>query len=1084
MDNQNTSDPLQFLASGSPMGQQIRAFDWANNPLGAIPTWPACLKITCGMLLRAEAPMALFWGAQGILLHNDAFTVYSASRRPVSLGLGVLDAWPKNADFNRHILQQVLAGRALSYCNRHFVVPGEDKPRDVWLSLDYSPVVDEAGASRGVLVIVRDSTAHVLSQEQLRIAQQVGGVGTFEWFPDAQRIEASDQYRAIWGIPAGAEVTETMLVERVLPEDRGKVGANQREAGNPLSYSEYRRVDADTGEVRWIARRGEVVAMEGSDRKRYIGIAMDITERKRAEDAVRDSELRWRTLFEEMHEGFYVAEAVRNSHGVMHDFRVIQANPAFARQSGIDVSQAVGKTLREVVPGDHDWVLSTFGQMLATGQPTSFELFVAGLGERWFEARARPLTAELFTVLFLDISARKATEEALRDSESRFRLLAQSMPNQVWTANREGNLDWFNDRVYAYAGVKAPSLDGDGWGSIVHPDDLARVLPIWQACVASGAQYVTEFRLRRHDGVYRWFNARAEPIRGPAGGIERWIGNNSDIEQQKAAEATIASFAATLEARVEERTAELVKTQEALRQGLKMEAIGSLTGGIAHDFNNLLQVVSGNLQLLSGDVVGMEGAERRIANAMAGTQRGVKLTAQLLAFARKQPLAPQAIAPATLLGGMHDLLRSTLGEEIALETRIADELWNIHVDPNNLENAILNLVINARDAMSGHGRLTIDVANLAHDSNPPDVPDLKPGQYVRLTVSDVGAGIPPELIEHVFEPFFTTKTQASGTGLGLSMVYGFVKQSGGQIRLRSAVGQGTTIELYFPRTLRTPDITSQSVLTAPLGGHETVLVVEDDDDVRMAVVDLLRNLGYRVQHAADAQSALTVLEGGVAIDLLLTDVVMPGPLRSTELAHRAKALLPRLAVLFTSGYAENAIVHGGRLDEGVQLLSKPFTHNMLARRVRSALATARQADLPQRNPSMNPARTQESTMRTLPPQRILLCEDEELIRMLLADTLARKGHHVVEASSARQALQSDLDAIDVLITDIGLPDGSGADLALAVRARRPNLPVIYATGHVDHGLSLDAHSAAVIKPYGAEQLFEAMKQVLGASASS
>jgi CheY-like chemotaxis protein len=227
-----------------------------------------------------------------------------------------------------------------------------------------------------------------------------------------------------------------------------------------------------------------------------------------------------------------------------------------------------------------------------------------------------------------------------------------------------------------------------------------------------------------------------------------------------------------------------------------------------------------------------------------------------------------------------------------------------------------------------------------------------------------------------------------------------------------------------------------------------------------------------------------VIEGGVAIDLLFTDVVMPGPLRSTELAHRARALLPQLAVLFTSGYAENAIVHDGRLDEGVQLLSKPFSHNMLARRVRSALATARQLPAPQRNLSMSPPSTPESTMRSLSSLRILLCEDEELIRMLLADTLSRKGHHVVEASSARQALQSDLDAIDVLITDIGLPDGSGADLAQAVRARRPNLPVIYATGHVDHGLTLDAHSVAVIKPYGAEQLFEAIKRVLAVSASS
>ena len=390
--------------------------------------------------------------------------------------------------------------------------------------------------------------------------------------------------------------------------------------------------------------------------------------------------------------------------------------------------------------------------------------------------------------------------------------------------------------------------------------------------------------------------------------------------------------------RVEETIAEREAIEAQLRQAQKMEAVGKLTGGIAHDFNNLLQVIGGNLQLLTRDVAGNIRAEQRVQNAIAGVARGAKLATQLLAFGRKQPLAPKVVNFGRLVRGMDDLLRRALGEGVEIETIVAGGLWNAMVDETQVENAILNLAINARDAMSGHGKLTIEAGN-AHldDRYARGHPDVEPGQYVMIAVTDTGSGIPRDIIDQVFEPFFTTKPLGQGTGLGLSMVYGLVKQSHGHIKVYSEVGEGTTFRIYLPR-VRQQEAAASVAWTGPArGGNETILVVEDDDDVRATVVELLSELGYRVLRAKDATSGLAIVESGMPIDLLFTDVVMPGPLQSREMAKRAQERIPGLAVLFTSGYTENSIVHGGRLDNSVEFLSKPYTRDDLAHRVRSSL---------------------------------------------------------------------------------------------------------------------------------------------------
>ncbi len=306
-----------------------------------------------------------------------------------------------------------------------------------------------------------------------------------------------------------------------------------------------------------------------------------------------------------------------------------------------------------------------------------------------------------------DVTEKKLAEDAARESEARFRSLAQSLPNHVWTALPDGRLDWFNNQIYHYSGDLPGDLDGDNWARMVYPDDLPRVSEVWQRSLKDGNLYETEFRLRRHDGAWRWFIARAVPLKDDEGRVTRWVGTNTDIEDQKRTEAQLEYLNETLEDRVEERTAELLRTQEVLRQSQKMEAIGNLAGGIAHDFNNLLQVISGNLQLLSRDVLGVERAERSIANALSGVSRGAKLASQLLSFGRRQPLQPKVVNLGRMLRDTDNLIRRSLGEAIDIDTVIAPELWNTLVDPTNVENALLNLAINARDAMDGRGRLTM-----------------------------------------------------------------------------------------------------------------------------------------------------------------------------------------------------------------------------------------------------------------------------------------------------------------------------------------------------------------------------------------
>jgi PAS domain S-box-containing protein len=669
---------------------------------------------------------------------------------------------------------------------------------------------------------------------------------------------------------------------------------------------------------------------------------------------------------------------------------------------------------------------------------------------------------------------RAQVHEALRESELRFRAMADNAPVMVWTTDVDGQCTYLSRSWYELTGQTPETGLGFGWLDAAHPDDRPAVERSFAEANATHAAFSLEYRLRGRDGDYRWAIDAAAPWFDNKGAFLGYIGSVIDITDRKEAEEARRQLNEELAQRVADALAARDEVEAQLRHAQKLEAVGRLTGGVAHDFNNLLQVIGGNLQLLGRDLAGHGRAEERLKNALAAVGRGAKLASQLLAFGRRQPLAPKVVNLGRLIRNMDDMLRRALGEGIEIECVIGGGLWNTHIDAGQLENALLNLAINARDAMQGHGRLTIEAGNSFLDDGYAERHDgIEPGQYVMVAVSDTGCGIPPEQLERVFEPFFTTKDEGQGTGLGLSMVYGFVKQSGGHVKLYSEPGHGTTVRLYLPRSHQQEDVPTDVDSGPVASGTETVLVVEDDENVRATVVEMLSELGYRVLKARDADSGLVIIDSGIPIDVLFTDVVMPGRLRSPELARKARERLPNIAVLFTSGYTDNAIVHGGRLDDGIELLSKPYTREALARKIRHVLGS--RVPAPGQAPSSPPVQIQ-APAEASGPVRVLLVEDDELIRFTSEEMLTYLGCTVHVASDGDEALGLlGRIGVDLLITDVSLPGMSGRELAALVRSKLPTLPVLFASG-TDHGVSdlKDRATGFIQKPYGEDDLRRAL----------
>ncbi len=512
----------------------------------------------------------------------------------------------------------------------------------------------------------------------------------------------------------------------------------------------------------------------------------------------------------------------------------------------------------------------------------------------------------------------EASVKKLEETERRFRLLVEGVTDYaIVMLDPAGHVTNWNAGAERIEGYSAEEIVGQHFSLFYTEQDRRNGLPqqVIEAAARTGRYEHEGWRVRK-DGSLFWAGAVVNAIRDPAGQLLGFAKITRDLTERRIAE-------------------------ERLRQAQKMEALGQLVGGVAHDFNNLLTAISGNIETLQRRLPtdADDNLQRLAKAAMHATSRGALMTSRLLAFSRRQPLEPKSVSVNSLIAGMSEILHQTLGETVQIETVLAAGLWAILVDANQLENALLNLAVNARDAMPHGGKLTIEAANTYLDEAYSAIAEVPAGQYVGLFVSDTGTGMTPEVASNAFDPFFTTKEIGQGTGLGLSQVYGFIKQSGGYVKIYSEIGAGTTVKIYLPRYVLTDRATEvePAAMSIPQANGETVLVVEDDADVRSALVEILAELGYRVIEAPNGPCALRQLDAHPEIRLLLTDIGLPGGMNGRQLANEALQRKQGLKVLFASGYARNAIVHHGRLDPGVELIMKPFTYADLAAKVRRIL---------------------------------------------------------------------------------------------------------------------------------------------------
>lgn len=661
------------------------------------------------------------------------------------------------------------------------------------------------------------------------------------------------------------------------------------------------------------------------------------TERRRAESALAESEERYRTLFNSSDEGFCIIEFFDGPHGPLSDYVHVEANPAYTQHAGIP--NVVGQKVREMVPGEADGWVELYGGVLRTGKPIRFERELVATGRHLELAafRVEPASRKQVAVLFQDITARKRAEQELQrlneTLEARVvaalaerKLLADIVegtnafvqvisPDFRWLAINGASAREFH-RLYGIL----PKVGDNMLDLLDHlPDHRESIRSIWTRALA-GEEFVEIGEFGDPSRVRRSYEMRFNVLRDANGEI-----------------AGAYQFVYDVTERLREQ-ARLREAEEALRQSQKMEAVGQLTGGIAHDFNNLLTGIMGSLELLQTRLGQgrVKEVDRYVTTAQSAAKRAAALTHRLLAFSRRQTLDPKPTDLNRLTMGMEELIRRTVGPEIAVEVVTAGGLWSTLIDGSQLENALLNLCINARDAMPKGGRITIETANRWLDEHGAGERELEPGQYVSLCVTDTGTGMAPDVIERAFDPFFTTKPLGQGTGLGLSMVYGFVRQSGGQVRIYSELGQGTTMCLYLPRHYgaeaeRPASIATKSSLRSE--ASHTILVVDDEPSIRMLLTDALEDIGFDVIEAHDGPTGLAILQSDAVVDLLVTDVGLPGGMNGRQLADAARVTRPGLNVLFITGYAENAIIGNGQLAPGMQVLTKPFVVETLASRV-------------------------------------------------------------------------------------------------------------------------------------------------------
>ena len=666
-------------------------------------------------------------------------------------------------------------------------------------------------------------------------------------------------------------------------------------------------------------------------------------ERARAERRLRESEERARRIVEGVKD---YSVFTTDTGGVIADW-----TPGAQEIFGWSADEIVGRN-SELLFTPEDRAADVPAQELATardhGCANDERWHLRRDGSRFFaNGSVRPLhdgQGEIagFIKIARDETERRAVETRLQASEEFNRRVLASSADCIKVLNLEGRLEFMSEGGMCVMEVEDfGAIDGacwaDFWTGEGHSQALAAIAEAKSGRTGRFQGFATTFK-----GTPRWWDVIVTPINGPDGQPERLLSISRDVTATKQAEIELHELNETLEERVAERSAELLQAEEALRQSQKMEAVGQLTGGLAHDFNNLLAGISGSLEMMGirMDQGRHTDVDKYMVAAKGAARRAASLTHRLLAFSRRQTLDPKPTDVNRLIGGMEELIRRTAGPMTEIEVVGAVGLWPALVDPSQLENALLNLCINARDAMPEGGRITIETANKWLDREAAKAHDMPEGQYLSLCVTDTGTGMGPEVIAKAFDPFFTTKPIGEGTGLGLSMIYGFAKQSGGQVRIYSEVGQGSTVCIYLPRhhsDLETEAVSEDSVELPRAEQGETVLVVDDEPTVRMLVADVLEELGYTAIEAGDSAAGLKILESDARIDLLVSDVGLPGGMNGRQMADAGRLARPDLKVLFITGYAENAAIGNGHLAPGMAVMTKPFAVDALAARIREMI---------------------------------------------------------------------------------------------------------------------------------------------------
>ena len=995
-------DP-DFLNGGGQMGALIRAHDWSATSLGALPNWPQPLRTALRILLTTNHPMFVFWGPELICFYNDAYRLsLGPEKHPSTLGARGREVWDEIWDIIGPQIELVIAGQGATWHEDHLIpITRYGRREDVYWTYCYGPIDDENAPNNvgGVLVICTETTKSVLIER--RLAYQLALSDRLRPLTDANDIvmnaaEMLGKQLRVTRVGYGEiDVSgETGLVDgdwtasgmhslagRHRLDDFGPALIRELRAGravcledalvDPLTAGEtyartYERIGARAGITIPLVKDGRLVAVlyahqaqprhwtdqDAAFAQETAERIWDAMERARAEAQLRRSEARWRSLFEQSPS--FVAILA----GSRHVFEY--ANPGYTQLVGR--RDLVGKSIREVLPelegqGYYELLDDVFHSgkafaarsspvMLRSSDGSKDTVFLDFVYQPIFEAGGG--VAGIFVEGY-DVTHRVEAEIALRRSDEELRSLNATLEQRVADALAERRL-WVNvfESANALIAALAPDYRLLAFNK-AYADALERVCGLRPKVGDNLLELLAAQPEYRAASKARWERAFAgeqytitEENSGVDGEQPSYEITYTTLTNKDGRTVGAFQYAQDVSERVRNQ-ARLAEAEESLRQSQKMEAVGQLTGGIAHDFNNLLTGIIGSLDMMQRRLGQGRHADvsAYATAAMTAANRAAALTHRLLAFSRRQALDPKAVNANRLVSGMEELLRRTIGEAIDLEIVTAGGLWLTRCDPHQLENAVLNLAINARDAMPEGGKLTIETTNTRlDDTYATRAREIEPGQYVCICVTDTGCGMTPDVMAKAFDPFFTTKPIGQGTGLGLSMIYGFTRQSDGYAKIYSEVGQGTTVKLFLPRYYgegeADEDAAIESTGTFRAQQGEVVLVVEDERVVRDLVIDVLTDLGYGALEAVDGPSGLRLLESDARIDLLVTDVGLPG-LNGRQLAQAARKHRPDLRVLFITGYAHNAIVRNRLLDPGMEMITKPFAIETLASRIRQMI---------------------------------------------------------------------------------------------------------------------------------------------------